>query len=162
MSGTLPSMQTAWTIGSAILFFVVVMFVVRMFVQSLRGRGRAAIDKRYPASKVVLSETLTQSFGQQSKGAAQLRGSGALALTDTELFFMMYVPSREVVIPLSAIVAVSLVRSHLGKTQGVNLLHVRYTGEGIEDAIAWRLPAPEAWKAKIEALHASAQRDAAP
>lgn len=147
-------MSTAWTVGCSILVVLVVLFALRQFAQGLRARGRAEIDKRYPSSEVLLQETLAQSFGQQSKGVTQLRGSGALALTSTELFFVMYMPTSELRIPLTSVEAVSLVRSHLGKTQGTNLLHVRYKGAGIEDAIAWRLPDPAAWKAKIDSLRA--------
>lgn len=148
-------MDTALIVGSSLLGLLLLLLVLRQFARALRARGRAEIDKRYPASDVLLEETLAQSFGQQSKGVTQLRGSGALALTGTELCFVMYVPTRELRIPLASIDAVSLVRSHLGKTQGTKLLHVRFTREGVEDAIAWRLTGPDAWKAKIDALRGS-------
>lgn len=145
-------MTPALIIGSSVLAVLLLLLVLRQFAQSLRARGRAEIDKRYPAAEVLLSETLAQSFGQQSKGVVQARGNGALALTNSELFFGMYVPDRELKIPLASIKAVSLVRSHLGKTQGTDLLHVRYETEGAEDAIAWRVPKPAAWKAKLDEL----------
>ncbi|MBA3549141.1 MAG: hypothetical protein H0T76_21935 [Nannocystis sp.] len=152
-------MDTALMVGSSLLglllfllvLLLVLLLVVRRAVRRLRARGRAEIARRYPASEVLLEETLAQSFGQQSKGATQLRGSGALALTGTELCFVMYVPASELRIPLASIDAVSLVRSHLGKSQGTKLLHVRFTREGVEDAIAWRLPEPDAWQARIDA-----------
>lgn len=59
-------------------------------------------------------------------------------------------PSRA----LGSVKAVSIVRSHLGKSGGVNLLHVLFTREGSDDAVAWRLPDPESWKAKIDAMRA--------
>lgn len=145
-------MTPALIIGLTVLCVAVVLLGLRQFTQGLRKRGREAIARRHPDSDVVLSETLAQSFGLQSLGAAQLRGSGALALTSGELFFLMYAPTREVVIPLASIDAVTLPRSHLGKTQGVELLHVRYTVDGAEDAIAWRVPDPRAWKAKLDEL----------
>ncbi len=148
-------MVPALTIGGSLLVLVLVIFALRQFLRGLRARGRVEIDKRYTASEVLLAETLAQSFGQQSRGVTQLRGSGALALTTTELFFMMYVPARELRIPLSCVKTVSLVRSHLGKTQVSKLLHVRYTAEGIDDAIAWRIPHPDTWRAKIESLRAA-------
>ena len=123
-------------------------------MRRLRGRGRAQIAKRFPAEQVLLTETLAQSYGQQSRGVTQVRGSGALALTSGELFFQLYLPQRELRIPLESVKAVSIARSHLGKTGGAKLLHVVFTHEGVEDAIAWRLPDPDAWKAKIDGLRA--------
>ena len=75
-------------------------------------------------------------------------------MTATELCFVMYVPTSELRIPIALGAAVSLVQSDLGKTQGVDLLHLRYAREGVEDAIAWRLPDPAAWQAKIDSLRA--------
>lgn len=147
----MTAIPIASAVVSAIVSVVLVILAVRWFIQGLRGRGRAAIAKRFPASEVLLTETLAQSFGEQSRGATQLRGSGALALTSTELWFQMYVPTRELRIPLPSIRAVSMVRSHLGKSQFTDLLHVRFLREdGKEDAIAWRVPNPGEWKARID------------
>ena len=139
-------------IGASVLAVLLLIFALRQFMQHLRARGRAQIEGRYPASEVLLSETLAQSFGQQSKGRTQLRGSGALVLTGTELCFWIYVPVREHRIALQSVVAASLVGSHLGKTQGTPLLHVRFGSGAVEDSIAWRVPDPGAWKTKIDAL----------
>lgn len=147
-------MRVALIVGGVILL-ICGLLAVRGMMQRLRARGRAEIDRRFPNGGVVLSETMAQSFGQQSQGAAQLRGNGALALTADELFFSMHVVSRELHIPLVSIAEVSLVRSHLGKTQGAQLLHVRYTLDGVEDAIAWRVPDAAAWKDRIVALQAA-------
>ena len=147
--------------GSAILVavvvivavvFAIVLVVLRKFLQGLRARGRAAIDARYPATDVLLSETLAQSYGEESKGVTQVRGNGALALTRSEIFFLLYVPERELRIPVASIQDVTHPRSHLGKSGGARLLHVRWTRDGASDAIAWRVPDPDAWKAKIDAL----------
>jgi len=148
---TAPLIIGASVLG-LVLFVALLIFALRQFMRRLRARGRAEIARRFPASEVLLEETLALSFGQQSRGVTQLRGNGALALTGAELYFAMYVPARELRIPLASIAAVSLVRRHLGKGQGVELLHVRYTHEGVEDAIAWRVPDPGAWKARIESL----------
>ena len=130
------------------LLLVVIALVLKVVTSKLRVRGEAALAK---LGDVVLSNTLAQSFGQQSLGVTQARGAGALALTRDELYFLLYVPERELRIPLSAIEEISFVRSHLGKTQGVDLLHVRFAG----DAIAWRLPDAGDWKTKIESARAA-------
>ncbi|MDP2315286.1 MAG: hypothetical protein Q8P41_20475 [Pseudomonadota bacterium] len=138
--------------GSAVVLAVTV--ALWYLSRGLRARGRTRIARRFPAAEVLLAETLAQSYGQQSRGVTQARGSGALALTSGELFFLLYVPERELHIPLGSVKAVSIVRSHLGKSGGAKLLHVLFTREGSDDAIAWRLPDPDAWKAKIDAMRA--------
>lgn len=137
---------------ASVLFLVAIVVAVRRFLEGLRSRGRAAIDGRFAPSDVMLSELMAQSYGEQSRGVTQARGNGALALTKAELFFLLYVPERELRIPLGSIEAVTNPRSHLGKTSGAKLLHVRFRRDAGEDAVAWRVPDPEAWKAKLEAL----------
>jgi hypothetical protein len=145
-------MQEVLIVGLPLVAVVVVLLAVRHYIQGLRAQGHTEIHRRYPASDVLLLETLAQSFGEESRGAAQLRGSGALALTKNELFFFQYVTKRELRVPLAAIESVSFVRSHLGKTQFTDLLHVRHRKDGESDAIAWRLPDPAVWRAKLEEL----------
>lgn len=143
-------------VGCSLLFLVVLVVALRAFTQSLRARGRRAIDERFPPSDVLLAETLAQSYGERSRGVTQARGNGALALTKGELFFALYLPARDLSIPLASIRDVSIVRSHLGKTSGAKLLHVRFVKDGGEDAVAWRVPDPDAWKTKIDALRSPA------
>lgn len=132
--------------------FVALILALMYLAKTLRARGRAEIDKRFPPANVLLAETMAQSYGQQSRGAAQARGNGALALTQSEIFFLLYVPERELRIPLANITAVTHPRGHLGKTGGVKLLHLAFTTPEGEDAIAWRVPDPEAWAAKLATL----------
>ena len=137
-------------VGSTVFAVVLVLFALKHFLRGLRASGTEEIAKHFPAADVLRAETLAQSFGQRSKGVWQARGSGALALTPTELFFLLYLPKRALRISLSSITAVSLVRSHLGKTQFTDLLHVTFTLDGIEDAIAWRVPDPGVWKSQLD------------
>ncbi|MEX2619395.1 MAG: hypothetical protein WD250_04170 [Egibacteraceae bacterium] len=86
------------------------------------------------------------SFGQTSKGVTQVRGNGTLVLTDDRLVFLMWMPRRELVIPLAAVEAVDTTRSHLGKTMGRDLLRVCWRDpRGGEDAIAWLLDDLGGW-----------------
>jgi len=94
---TLAAMLPAILLGAASLIAMVL--AVMYVAKTLRKRGRAEIDRRFPAADVLLAETLAQSYGQQSRGATQARGNGALALTTGEIFFLLYVPERELRIP---------------------------------------------------------------
>lgn len=145
-------MLSAILTGSTTVLLVAVAFW--HLSRRLRAHGRNQIAARFPAAELLRAETLAQSYGQQSRGVAQLAGSGALALTNGELYFLLYVPERELHIPLGSVKAVSIVRSHLGKWGGAKLLHVLFTREGSDDAIAWRLTDPDGWKAQIDAMRA--------
>lgn len=149
-------MEVTLIVGGSVLLCVLglaaLLFAVRQFIHGLREQGRATLAARYPESDVVRSELMALSFGLQSKGVMQMRGNGVLALTRKELYFAMYVGGFSLAVPLQSIVAVTLVRSHLGKTQGARLLHVRFTVDGGEDAIAWRVPSPELWVECLETL----------
>lgn len=147
-------MTPALIISASVLFLAAVVIALRKFLHGLRVRGQAALDRRFARSDVILSELMAQSYGEQSRGVTQARGNGALALTKDELFFMLYVPERELRIALASIEDVSNPRSHLGKTSGAKLLHVRFKRDAGEDAVAWRVPDPEAWKAELDALRA--------
>ncbi|MBK9001865.1 MAG: hypothetical protein IPM35_39585 [Myxococcales bacterium] len=152
-------MSPALVVAASVLFVVVLVVVARQFVHRLRARGRAALE-RFAPSDVVLSELMAQSYGEESRGATQARGNGALALTKDELFFLLYVPERELRIPLASIEAVTMPRSHLGKTSGAKLLHVRFRRDAGQDAVAWRVLDPEAWKFQLDALRPPPERSA--
>jgi hypothetical protein len=147
-----PTLVIGGSVLGGVLAFAALLFALRQFVRGLREKGRSTLAARYPAADVVRSETMALSFGLQSKGPMQMRGNGVLALTRSELYFAMYVGGFSLAVPLQSIVAVTLVRSHLGKTQGARLLHVRFTVDGVEDAIAWRVPSPELWVESLETL----------
>ena len=122
-----------------------------MFVfTSLRKRLSAEVERRFGGQMVLLQALNANFFGQQSKGVRQIRGNGALVLTEDELWFLLGIPSREISIPLRDITSVSLVKSHLGKTKFRPLLRVEYLSEGIADSVAWAVNDPEKWKATIE------------
>jgi hypothetical protein len=98
----------------------------------LRRRAR-----RHFAGSDLLREEDANSFGVESAGPWQVRGNGTLALTKHEVLFAQWVPNRLLRIPRRAIVEVTTVRSHLGKTVGRKLLKVVWTTEvGQQDSIA--------------------------
>lgn len=97
-------------------------------------------------------------LGQLSRGYAQLRGNGLLALTDRYVRFRMLYPRREISIPLDAITAVSTTRSFLGKRKGKELLRIDFrNGEGKEDACAFLVRSARRWTSILEALNIGGQ-----
>lgn len=116
--------------------------------------------KRRYAGMEVLREEIAVSLGVESAGPWQVRGNGNLALTESELLFVQWLPNRMLQIPRKTITEVGTTRSHLGKTMGTPLLKVGWTNEVSEpDSIAVWLKDVDGW---IEALGGQRSTDAAP
>jgi hypothetical protein len=114
---------------------------VGLITGSLRRRAR----KHYPGI-VPLRESDANSFGVESAGPWQVRGNGNLALTEEELLFAQWVPSRVLRVPRDAILEVTTARAHLGKTMGRKLLKVRWINEaGERDSIALWVKDLDGW-----------------
>lgn len=111
----------------------------------------AAAAARFPGETVVLSDPDANFFGLQSRGASQVRGNGALVLVDSALWFQQMLPEQDLVIPVADVRAIDLVDGHLGKSVGHKLLHVRFRGDAGDDAAAWYVDDPEAWRAALAA-----------
>ena len=111
----------------------------------ITGPLRRRAKKRY-AGAVPLREDDANSFGVESAGPWQVRGNGSLALTDDELLFAQWVPSRLLRIPRESILEVTTARAHLGKTTGRKLLKVTWTNEvGERDSIALWVKDLDGW-----------------
>ena len=139
-------------VGANAAVLALVLFVlVPMLLRHLQDDVKDRIAKVYKADDIVLEDTLANSYGLESAGAGQVRGNGGLVLTRTTLHFFQMVPSREVKIPLERLVETSVVKSHLGKTSGYDLLKVQFkTERGEDNSIAFFVKqGPEAWRTKI-------------
>ena len=90
-------------------------------------------------------------FGIESHGVMQVRGNGILLLTETDLVFGMFRPTRDFLIPLARIEKIELAESHLTKTVFQPLLKVYFTNEeGDADSVAWWVANPIEWKNVLE------------
>jgi hypothetical protein len=138
-------------IGGIVLALAIMLVVVPLVVHRVIGpKLEARVTAVYKPEEIVFQDLRANNFGLESKGAMQARGNGALVLTARELRFFQLLPARDVRIPLDSITEVKTVRSHLGKTVGRSLLHVSFTIEGQQDAMAWSVVDVEAWLAKLE------------
>ena len=137
--------------------FVVLLLVVLAVVsgsvffwifRTIRTRQQE-IHERFPTAITIVPNV--NFFGQESKGAMQLRGNGTFVLTRDEIFFERWLPRAEYVVPLSHIQSVETVNGFLGKTVFQPLLKVVYQNpSGQTDAIAWLVPDLEGLKKMIE------------
>ena len=90
-------------------------------------------------------------FGIESLGFIQVRGNGILMLTEKDLVFGMFQPTRDFLIPLALIEKIELTESHLTKTVFQPLLKVYFTNEkGEADSVAWWVANPSEWKNLLE------------
>jgi len=125
------------------------LIVQRVIFAVIRRVLRDDVRRRTQGREVVLQTFTANSFGLVSLGPTQIRGNGSLILTRQELIFIMAFPRRETIIPLNAVIAVTLPRAHLGKTALRPLLHIAFRGPSGEDAIALAVGEPERWREAI-------------
>ena len=130
---------------------VVFHLVGRRFRASL---GRTVAERIEPG-KIPRKDLWVEYFGRKRKGLVQLRGNGALVLTDSRLWFYQAVPGTETAIPLGSVMRVSTSMSHLSKTIFRPLLLVEFDcGEG-PDSAAWAVSDTEGWMRDVETARGS-------
>lgn len=139
---------------------VVLLLLIHAVGRVFRGNLERAVSEYFDATHIIRKDLWANYFGRNKKGMAQIRGNGALVLTNAQLWFLLAAPRTEIDIPLDRITRVSTTRSHLGKTNFRPLLFVEFeTPEG-PDSIAWSLRHPDEWVATVEAARANVNTDA--
>jgi hypothetical protein len=146
----------------AIAAILLIVFLAIVAILSAMKRGlEARIAEKYAEHEIVMKDLMANSFGRESKGLGQIRGNGALVLSKRGLHFFQIIPRHEVFIPLSDIVTVQIVKSHLGKATIHDLLRVEFKTDGGLDAMAWFVVDVPQWKHHIEMLRPDLGPDAA-
>ena len=145
-------MNTALTVTVSV---VAVLFkqigLLGLVFRFVRRRMERLIRDRFTADEILLCTPGANYFGRESAALGQVRGNGALVLTRDALHFFLALPRRELTIPLPSVKAVSLPRSHRGKTVFRPLLRVDFRQEdGTADAAAWYVRNPQDWKQALE------------
>lgn len=118
-------------LASVALSFAIAFAIVRT--------GRARATARLAEIGPLERSTAATSLGLTSLGSSQVRGTGTLALTATEMAFAQWRPDRLVRIPRPAITKVDTTREHLGRTMRSDVLRIRWRDpevDGGEDTIA--------------------------
>lgn len=130
----------------AVLVFALVFVVLK----NLARRKEAVMQQRFPNARRI--DRAANFFGQESLGRTQMRGNGALVLTDTELIFEMWVSDKQFRVPLLNIQSIENPASFLGKSRLTPLLKVVYRNEkGVTDAMAWQVSDLAGWVRLIDA-----------
>lgn len=111
-----------------------------------------ALKQQYQ-HKEIYAEADANCFVVESKGMTQIRGNGFLLLTSQELLFRMFVPVKDIIIPLTSIRKIDIVTWHLGKSVFQPLLKVYFKNKkGAQDSVAWWIENPEDWKLLLNQL----------
>lgn len=115
-----------------------------LWLRSLKEAGLREVRVLVPEPRLL--EPAANFFGIESKGLGQVRGNGCLALSDSEVVFVMWAPRRTLRFPRGQIVNVDTPRSHLGKTRGGQLLKITWQGgpQG-QDSVAFSVRELETW-----------------
>jgi len=109
-------------------------------------KRKAEILNKLSNKTIIFGPSSANSFGQESLGLGQVRGNGLLILTEEELFFGMYLPRKDFLIPTNLITKIDIVKSHLKKAKSRNLLKVHFTNiNGNQDSIAWLVIDLDSW-----------------
>jgi hypothetical protein len=129
---------------------VAIVLTILALMRGLIAKARARVEAQIPAHAIIFADYMANNFGVQSQGALQLRGNGALVLSNDALQFFMLVSERELKIPLANITGVSFTNRHLGKTVGRKLLAVDFTNDaGAADRVAWYVREPDTWEQRL-------------
>jgi hypothetical protein len=133
-----------WLIVLVVVLATIPLLLLLRWARKGMAKARAQLAE-IGAGRTALRQCQAQSFGIRSKGPAQLRGAGYLALYDDELVFVQAIAQNHVRAGRAAIVSVTTPRSFLGKTQGVKLLAIEWHDGNVTDQIALRVPKLDEW-----------------
>jgi hypothetical protein len=146
------STGTVALLVAAILALDVVIFL-RVIRPQLRKRGEAARAAAHAALEggVPVREGSVRSFGVESRGMRQVRGSGHLAVTDDAIVFAMAAPPGVLRIPRERVTAVGEARGFLGKAGARPVLRIDFVDEeGAPDAVAFDVGRDrDGWRAAL-------------
>ena len=123
------------------------------FLKKLRHKRELEAQKLLKEEEIIYQISAANSFGQTSLGHSQVRGTGTLIFSNKRIFFLMWLPKKELSIPISSIQKIETPKTHLGKTKLRKLLKVHFINEKKEpDSIAWMVENLEEAKKKLESL----------
>ena len=143
-----PLLIVAVSLLGAALLVVLILQIARKALERIAKGG----EKRIAALGIQPTrQGPARSLGITSQGVGQMRGSGTLALTDSELIFLQAVPATDTRIPLSSVTVVDTCTSHLGKSVGSKLLRITWTAPHGEDSIALQVADLDDWYAALGA-----------
>lgn len=141
------------TTGIVVLVVVAIAVAIGGWLVVSRAAGKRLAALRADVDRPDLERAETaSSFGVSSKGGAQVRGLGVLALSAAQLEFRPVAGKGDVLVDRTAITGAAVVRSFLGKAQDTDLLHVTWADAAVDggtDEAAWRVPDTAWWVTQL-------------
>jgi hypothetical protein len=111
------------------------------------------IHDKYKDQDLLIFDNNSNFFGQESLGVGKIRGNGVLLLTKEELYFGMWKPKKEVLIPIKYITEVTNPKSHMHRSIFKPLLKIIFKNEnGESDSVAWYVRYLDQWTEIINDL----------
>ena len=111
------------------------------------------ILEKFSDKTILISNNMANFFGQESLGVWKVRGNGVLLLTEEELFFGMWKPKKEILIPIKSILEITNPKSHMHRSAFKPLLKISFKNEsGDFDSAAWYLRHLNQWNEILNKL----------
>ncbi len=125
---------------------VVSLFIAGMIVRSSRARADAALAPLgTPVRKIAAT-----ALGRTGEPSEPLTGTGTLVLTDAELAFAQWRPTRLLRIRRADILHTDTTRDHLGKVLKDDVLRITWRGDGaVEESVAFFVRDLDPWLADL-------------
>ncbi|MFW9969760.1 MAG: hypothetical protein ACFFDF_06135 [Candidatus Odinarchaeota archaeon] len=111
------------------------------------------IHDKYADKNILLIDDFSNFFGLESSGVWKIRGNGVLLLTQKELFFGMWKPKKELLIPIDQIMEITNPKSHMNRSVFKPLLKVVFANQyGDNDSAAWYVRNLDKWNVILNKL----------
>ncbi len=109
--------------------------------------------EKFDKVNILISDKMANFFGLESLGVWKVRGNGVLILTKDDLFFGMWKPKKELVIPIKSILKIINPKSHMHRSAFKPLLKVNFKNEsGDYDSAAWYVRHLNEWNEILKRL----------
>ncbi len=104
------------------------------------------IYENYKDKDILIADDMSNFFGLESSGVWKVRGNGVLLLTEEELFFGMWKPKKDLLIPVKFIIEITNPKSHMHRSVFRPLLKITFRNEnGETDSAAWYVQKLDEW-----------------
>jgi len=141
-----------WGIGIVLGWLLILVGVV-LLIKAIEHRRVQEVRQLLSGQQILLLDSSANLMGQESLGVAAVHGNGILALTRSQLYFLMWLPKRETKVRTAGITAVETPRSYMGRSRLKPLLKVVFTNErGQADSAAWLVKDLEAWQDALKSV----------
>ena len=111
------------------------------------------IHEKYKDKHVLIADDMSNFFGLESTGVWKVRGNGVLLLTEEELFFGMWKPKKDLLIPVKSIIEIINPKSHMHRSVFRPLLKITFKNvNGKTDSGAWLVRKLDEWNEVLRQL----------